>query len=117
MVVDIILRVLVTEYESSLHKCQSGITYKLRISTHFRHNKFFTTLLWLTSHDFTCLGETTSGKSGRDIDVMNCHENDVLSAGIFGFLNFGNSLLGLDTLCRHNFGHNGAVGASSIMPA
>ena len=24
--------------------------------------------------------------------------------------------LGLDTLCRHNFGHNAIVGASSIMP-
>ena len=24
--------------------------------------------------------------------------------------------VGLDTLCRHNFGHNGIVRASSIMP-
>ena len=27
------------------------------------------------------------------------------------------AVLGLDTLCRHNFGHNAIVGASSIMPA
>ena len=29
----------------------------------------------------------------------------------------GDLLIGLDTLCKHNFGHYAIVGASSIIPA
>ena len=40
-----------------------------------------------------------------------------LSSISFGTTVIRRRNLGLDTLCRRNFGHNGIVGASSIMPA
>ena len=60
----------------------------------------------LTTGHFEVAGDTLAGV------VSNC-----TMEGLLWGSERNHFFLGLDTLCRHNFGHNAIVRASSIMPA